>query len=114
MVNLRINVKDCGRSQANFVKHLLFETTEMSYSGFKIKCNRCFRRITMWWLKPLRYLRRANARVYCMHDPLDHVTGIEKRELLAHLAGDCDPFRMMAIKKGILNQNSYIQLSIPF
>lgn len=35
-----------------------------------------------------------------MHDHLDHVTGLEKRELLAHLAGDCDPFRMMAIKKG--------------
>ncbi|XP_026332214.1 cytochrome c oxidase subunit 5B, mitochondrial-like [Hyposmocoma kahamanoa] len=35
-----------------------------------------------------------------MHDPLEHVTGIEKRELLAHLAGDCDPFRICSIKKG--------------
>ncbi|KAJ8709174.1 hypothetical protein PYW07_009000 [Mythimna separata] len=55
----------------------------------------------MWWLRPVRRLRSVGARVYGgMHDPLDHVTGIEKRELLAHLAGDCDPFRIMAIKKG--------------
>lgn len=52
-------------------------------------------------LRSLTRLHRSGARVYgSMHDPLDLVTGIERRELLAHLAGDCDPFRIMAIKKG--------------
>ncbi|CAB3241260.1 unnamed protein product [Arctia plantaginis] len=55
---------------------------------------------SMWWLKPVQQIRRAHSRLYCLFDPLDHVTGIEKRELLAHLAGDCDPFRMRPIKKG--------------
>ncbi|KOB65725.1 Cytochrome c oxidase, subunit VB [Operophtera brumata] len=35
-----------------------------------------------------------------MHDHIDHVTGIEKREFLAHMAGNCDPWRILAIKKG--------------
>ncbi|KAG6456092.1 cytochrome c oxidase subunit 5B, mitochondrial [Manduca sexta] len=55
----------------------------------------------MWLLKHIRQIGRVGVRVYGqMHDPLDHVTGLEKRELLAHLAGDCDPFRMLSIKKG--------------
>lgn len=55
----------------------------------------------MWWCRPARGFARTGVRVYGqMHDPLDHVTGIEKRELLAHLAGDCDPFRIRSIKKG--------------
>ncbi|XP_060805938.1 cytochrome c oxidase subunit 5B, mitochondrial-like [Amyelois transitella] len=54
----------------------------------------------MWWRK-LPSLKRVGARVYGMfHDNLDHITGIEKREYLAHLAGDCDPFRILAIKRG--------------
>lgn len=57
----------------------------------------------MQFVRGVRPLRRA-ARFFSnespMHDPLDHVTGIEKRELLAHMAGDCDPFRIMSIKKG--------------
>lgn len=55
----------------------------------------------MLWSRVLPGVRRAGARLYgAFHDPIDHVTGIEKRELLAHLAGDCDPFRMLAIKRG--------------
>ncbi|KAI8437635.1 hypothetical protein MSG28_011890 [Choristoneura fumiferana] len=53
---------------------------------------------------PLRrraFPRRDDARAYgSFLDPLDHVTGNEKRELLAHLAGDCDPFRMLCVKRG--------------
>ncbi|CAH0596324.1 unnamed protein product [Chrysodeixis includens] len=55
----------------------------------------------MKWLQAVRQIARVKSRWYSgMHDTLDHVTGIEKRELLAHMAGDCDPFRIMAIKKG--------------
>lgn len=55
----------------------------------------------MKWLQAVRQLARVRSRRYSgFHDTLDHVTGIEKRELLAHMAGDCDPFRIMAIKKG--------------
>ncbi|CAH0677807.1 unnamed protein product [Spodoptera exigua] len=58
----------------------------------------------MWCMRAIRPMggfRRTGSRLYAgMHDPLDHVTGLEKRELLAHLAGDCDPFRIMSIKKG--------------
>ncbi|XP_052744384.1 cytochrome c oxidase subunit 5B, mitochondrial-like [Bicyclus anynana] len=55
----------------------------------------------MWLLKCVKPLQRARSRIYgTMHEPLDHVTGIQKRELLAHLAGECDPFRIMPIKKG--------------
>ncbi|GBP38861.1 Cytochrome c oxidase subunit 5B, mitochondrial [Eumeta japonica] len=44
---------------------------------------------------------RGRARVYSeMHDPLDHATGIEKRELIAHLCGNCDPFNLLAFKRG--------------
>lgn len=35
-----------------------------------------------------------------MGDPLEHATGLEKRELLAKVAGKEDPFEMRAIKKG--------------
>ncbi|XP_055593349.1 cytochrome c oxidase subunit 5B, mitochondrial-like [Uranotaenia lowii] len=35
-----------------------------------------------------------------MNDSLDHATGIEKRELLAHQAGDHDPFNLEVLKKG--------------
>lgn len=55
-------------------------------------------------LRPLTLIRRSGARMYgAFHDTLDQLTGIEKRELLAHLAGDCDPFRIMSIKKGLIN-----------
>ncbi|XP_034836070.1 cytochrome c oxidase subunit 5B, mitochondrial-like [Maniola hyperantus] len=55
----------------------------------------------MWWPQGARYLQRAGSRIYgTMHDTLDQLTGIEKRELLAHLAGECDPFRIMSIKRG--------------
>lgn len=54
-------------------------------------------------LRPLTLIRRSGARMYgAFHDTLDQLTGIEKRELLAHLAGDCDPFRIMSIKKGLI------------
>ena len=62
----------------------------------------------MWYLRLIKPLSRIGTRVYgAFHDTLDHLTGIEKREMLAHLAGDCDPFRMMSIKKGILNTITY-------
>lgn len=35
-----------------------------------------------------------------MSDPLDHATGIEKRELLARQAGNDDPFDMKVFKRG--------------
>ncbi|XP_041982863.1 cytochrome c oxidase subunit 5B, mitochondrial-like [Aricia agestis] len=49
-----------------------------------------------------RTLARASARAYTtwMPDPLEHATGKEKRELLAHMAGNCDPFHIMSIKRG--------------
>lgn len=36
-----------------------------------------------------------------MSDPLDHATGIEKRELLARAAGNDDPFDMKVFKRGV-------------
>ncbi|XP_015188884.1 PREDICTED: cytochrome c oxidase subunit 5B, mitochondrial-like [Polistes dominula] len=41
-----------------------------------------------------RYIRRECA------DPLEHATGIEKREKLAHLAGEEDPFNLNVTKRG--------------
>lgn len=35
-----------------------------------------------------------------MTDPMDHATGIEKRELLAKAAGNDNPFDMRVIKRG--------------
>lgn len=35
-----------------------------------------------------------------MNDPIEHATGLEKRELLAHRAGDTDPFDMRVFKRG--------------
>lgn len=35
-----------------------------------------------------------------MNDPIEHATGLEKKELLAKLAGNDDPFHMKAIKRG--------------
>lgn len=35
-----------------------------------------------------------------MNDPLDHATGLEKRELLAKAAGNDDPFDMKVFKRG--------------
>lgn len=35
-----------------------------------------------------------------MSDPVDHATGIEKRELLAKLAGNDNPFDMKVFKRG--------------
>lgn len=35
-----------------------------------------------------------------MGDPIDHATGIEKRELLAKLAGNDNPFDMKVFKRG--------------
>lgn len=34
-------------------------------------------------------------------DPIDHATGLEKKELLAALAGNDDPYHMKAIKRGV-------------
>lgn len=36
-----------------------------------------------------------------MPDPIDHATGLEKKELLAALAGNDDPYHMKAIKRGV-------------
>ncbi|XP_060519337.1 cytochrome c oxidase subunit 5B, mitochondrial-like [Cylas formicarius] len=33
-------------------------------------------------------------------DPVEHATGLEKRELLAQLAGNDDPYNMKAIQRG--------------
>lgn len=35
-----------------------------------------------------------------MNDPLEHATGIEKRELLAKAAGNDNPFDMKVFKRG--------------
>lgn len=35
------------------------------------------------------------------NDPVDHATGLEKKELLAKLAGNDDPYHMKAIKRGV-------------
>lgn len=35
-----------------------------------------------------------------MNDPLEHATGIEKRELLAKAAGNENPFDMKVLKRG--------------
>lgn len=35
-----------------------------------------------------------------MNDPIEHATGLEKRELLARQAGDNDPFDMRVFKRG--------------
>lgn len=34
-----------------------------------------------------------------MNDPVEHATGIEKRELLARIGGNDNPFDMKVIKK---------------
>lgn len=34
-------------------------------------------------------------------EPIDHATGLEKKELLAALAGNDDPYHMKAIKRGV-------------
>ncbi|XP_050308326.1 cytochrome c oxidase subunit 5B, mitochondrial-like [Anthonomus grandis grandis] len=44
-------------------------------------------------------IRCAGTKV-TMGDPLEHATGLEKRELLAKLAGNDDPYDMRAIKRG--------------
>lgn len=36
-----------------------------------------------------------------MPDPVDHATGLEKKELLAALAGNDDPYYNKAIKRGV-------------
>lgn len=36
-----------------------------------------------------------------MPDPVDHATGLEKKELLAALAGVDDPYYNKAIKRGV-------------
>lgn len=36
-----------------------------------------------------------------MPDPIDHATGLEKKELLAALAGNDDPYHMKPIKRGV-------------
>lgn len=35
-----------------------------------------------------------------MNDPIEHATGLEKKELLAKLAGNDDPYHMKAITRG--------------
>uniref|UniRef100_A0A1A9W3X8 Cytochrome c oxidase subunit 5B, mitochondrial n=1 Tax=Glossina brevipalpis TaxID=37001 RepID=A0A1A9W3X8_9MUSC len=35
-----------------------------------------------------------------MAHPLDHATGLEKKEMLAFLDGKCDPYHMAVIKRG--------------
>lgn len=35
-----------------------------------------------------------------MGDPLEHATGLEKKELLAKVAGNCDPFDIEGITRG--------------
>lgn len=41
-----------------------------------------------------------------MSDPMDHATGIEKRELLARAAGNDDPFDMRVFKRGAGTKDS--------
>ncbi|XP_015524587.1 cytochrome c oxidase subunit 5B, mitochondrial [Neodiprion pinetum] len=43
---------------------------------------------------------RCGTKVPEMADPLDHATGLEKKELLARAAGNDDPFDMKVIKRG--------------
>lgn len=35
-----------------------------------------------------------------MADPLDHATGIEKKEILSYMDGKFDPFHMGVVKRG--------------
>ncbi|KAK4886812.1 hypothetical protein RN001_003083 [Aquatica leii] len=51
-------------------------------------------RLTLF-LKSLKHVKEIT-----MGDPLDHATGIEKRELLAQLAGNPNPFNEKMIKRG--------------
>ncbi|XP_015588830.1 cytochrome c oxidase subunit 5B, mitochondrial [Cephus cinctus] len=43
---------------------------------------------------------QARCKSYEMPDPIDHATGIEKRQLLAEAAGNDDPFNIKPIKRG--------------
>lgn len=36
-----------------------------------------------------------------MPEPIDHATGLEKKEMLAALAGNDDPYHNNAIKRGV-------------
>lgn len=38
--------------------------------------------------------------ILVMNDPLEHATGLEKRELLAKAAGNDNPFDMRVLKRG--------------
>ncbi|KAJ8971153.1 hypothetical protein NQ314_000851 [Rhamnusium bicolor] len=47
----------------------------------------------------LCYSYRFSSKV-TMGDPLEHATGLEKRELLAKVAGNDNPFDLKVIKRG--------------
>lgn len=49
-----------------------------------------------------------------MGDPVEHATGIEKRELLAKMAGNCDPFGLELCKVGTGTQDDPIQIKSAF
>lgn len=59
----------------------------------------CFQ-VIMIQFRALSFLRKGLMRLHSMLEPLDLVTGLEKRELLAYLGGKCDPFNIMPIKRG--------------
>lgn len=49
-----------------------------------------------------------------MGDPIEHATGLEKRELLAKLAGNDDPFNIKAIKRGPGTRDNPTQIPSAF
>ncbi|KAF5308595.1 hypothetical protein FQR65_LT18052 [Abscondita terminalis] len=46
------------------------------------------------------YMFIRNKTKITMGDPLDHATGLEKREMLAKLSGNTNPFDLRMIKRG--------------
>ncbi|XP_066999380.1 cytochrome c oxidase subunit 5B, mitochondrial [Anabrus simplex] len=50
-----------------------------------------------------RHFSRSSIRLAdkMMPDPLEHATGLEKRELLARVAGNDNPFDMKILKRGL-------------
>ncbi|KAI8432558.1 hypothetical protein MSG28_013553 [Choristoneura fumiferana] len=49
--------------------------------------------------RPVAFFSRTLSNAELMADPLEHATGLEKKELLAIQSGDDDPFNMKVLKK---------------
>lgn len=67
-----------------------------------------------YFLKAFKPLLIQTRRQNKLLHPLDLLTGVAKKELLAHMAGDCDPWKMMPIKGGSFKKNKFICNSVCF